>query len=147
VVKLAGADNARTCAKWIFALLLLTSAWQARAAWIYPKQDFRGAMEFIESQRNPGDAVVLIGLTELPYRRFYQRDWPVVKSPAELDAARATSGATWALYTLPIFVESRYPDLWNILQRDFRTVKVFRGTMGGGEVYVCRAEAAATPQE
>jgi uncharacterized membrane protein len=146
LARLVGESAARKWAVAAFSVLILASCWQARAAWIYPKQDFRGAMGFVDTQRAPGDAVVLIGLTRLPYQEYYRRDWPAVESAAELEGLRARGGATWALYTLPIYVQSRYPELWNILQRDFRTVRVFRGTMGGGEVYVCRADAAGTGQ-
>jgi hypothetical protein len=139
LAKLAGEGTARRCAAGTFALIFLGSCWQLRAAWIYPKQDFLGAMEFVEAQRAPGDAVVLIGLTRLPYQDYYRRPWPAVETPEQLAAASAGGGTVWALYTLPIYVESRYPALWNIVQRDFRTVRVFRGTMGGGEVYVGRA--------
>ncbi|MBI3661806.1 MAG: glycosyltransferase family 39 protein [Acidobacteria bacterium] len=122
------------------AMLLLASCFQLRAAYLYPKQDFAGAMTYVDAHQQPGDVVVLVGLTTIPYQRYYGRDWPSVETPTQLAARRTPGHATWVLYTIPIYVQSRYPELWNILRSEFTTVKIFRGTMGGGEVYVCKAE-------
>ena len=84
--------------------------------------------------------MALVGLTTIPYQKYYGRNWPGVESPAQLEALRRPGQSTWVLYTIPIYVASRYPELWNTLQRECAQPKVFRGTMGGGEVYVCRVE-------
>lgn len=125
----------------LLLVLLLAFAWQMRAAWIYPKQDYKGAMAFVEERRGSGDAVVLAGLTVLPYQKYYGRRWPAVESPEQLAEVRARSENVWVLYTIPIYIQSRFPALWNILQQECKTEKVFRGTMGGGEVFVCRLPA------
>lgn len=123
----------------LVALMILASAWSMRSAWIYPKQDFAGALEFVESQRQPGEPVALAGLAVFPYREYYKRDWPAVATRAELDAVRAPGQRTWLVYALPIFVESRQPEIWNALRTEFEQVRVFRGTMGDGAVYVCKS--------
>jgi uncharacterized membrane protein len=122
-------------------LILLASCWQLRAAYLYPKQDYAGAMAFVEANRRSTDAIRLAGLTTMPYQQYYKRDWPAVETPGQLeDAQRAAGGRVWVLYTLPIYIESRYPELWNTLRSQCTTQKIFRGTMGGGEVYVCRVD-------
>ena len=67
-------------------------------------------------------------------------DWPAVETRAQLDAVRGPARATWLLYTFPVFLESRHPEVWNAVHSEFATVRVFRGTIGDGGIYVCRAE-------
>ena len=124
----------------VVALLLLGSCVQLRAAYLYPKQDYLGAMNYVDAEQKPGDTVALVGLTTIPYQKYYGRNWPGVETPVQLEALRRPGQSTWVLYTIPIYVASRYPELWNTLQRECAQPKVFRGTMGGGEVYVCRVE-------
>jgi len=130
----------------LVALMITGSAWSARSAWIYPKQDFAGALEFVEAQRQPGEPVALAGLAVFPYRDYYKRDWPAVSTGAELAAVRG-QGRLWLLYASPIFVQSRQPEIWNAIQTEFEQVKVFRGTMGDGAVYVCRSKTNAATDE
>lgn len=127
-------------------LMILASAWSVRSAWIYPKQDFAGALQFVESQRQPGEPVALAGLAVFPYREYYKRDWPAVATRAELDAQRAQGQPTWLVYASPIFVESRQPEIWNAIRTEFEQVRVFRGTMGDGAVYVCRSKIVGTTE-
>jgi 4-amino-4-deoxy-L-arabinose transferase-like glycosyltransferase len=123
----------------VVVLMLAASCYQLRVAY-YPKQDFAGAMKYVEGQQRPGDRIVLAGLAAIPYQKYYGRNWTQVETPAQLETIRGQSQATWVLYTLPIHLKSRYPELWHTIESEFPTVKVFRGTMGGGEVIVCRAE-------
>jgi hypothetical protein len=136
--------DAATGARWgtpVVAVLLLSSCVQLRAAYLYPKQDYLGAMHYVDAEQKPGDTVALVGLTTIPYRNYYDRDWPSVQTPAQLAALHQPGQATWVLYTIPIYVESRYPELWNTLRSECAQPKVFRGSMGGGEFYVCRVES------
>jgi len=131
----------------LVTLMILASAWSVRSAWIYPKQDFAGALEFVESQRQPGEPVALAGLAVFPYREYHQRDWPAVATRAELEAARVPGQRLWLVYASPIFVESRQPEIWNAIRTEFDEVRVFRGTMGDGAVYVCRSKGVETTDE
>ena len=119
-------------------LMIAGSAWSVRSAWIYPKQDFVGAMQLVDAERREGEPVLLGGLGVFPYTRYFQRDWQPVATRAEVDAARAAGKRVWLLTTFPIYLKSRHPDVWETLERDFTLVKVFRGTIGDGEVRVYR---------
>lgn len=118
------------------ALMILASAISVRSAWVYPKQDFVGAMQFVDARRNPNDPVLLAGLAVFPYTEYFKKDWKPVDSRAELDAARATGKPVWVLTTFPVFLKSRHPDVWETLEMDFTMVKAFRGTIGDGDVRV-----------
>jgi 4-amino-4-deoxy-L-arabinose transferase-like glycosyltransferase len=100
-----------------------------------PKQDFEGAKAFVDQVRQPGQAVMTAGLTDLPYQRWLRSDYVAVDSVEALD--RALDGRSgYLLHTLPTFVESRMPDLAEAIATRGREVKRFPGSVGGGDVVV-----------
>lgn len=129
------------------ALMIVASAGTLRSAYIYPKQDFEGALRYVEAQKRPGDAVVLAGLAKYPYQSYFGRGWPAVETRAQIEAARPRDSATWLLYTFPVYLRSMYPEVWNAVQSDFAVVKVFRGTIGDADVVVCRSKSGAPGAE
>jgi uncharacterized membrane protein len=135
-----GVREAQRLAAVLLILGLAASAWMLRAAYLYPKQDFAGAMEAVEAARQPGEPIVTVGLTTLPYRDYYKRNWNPVETAGELEALRARGSKVWLLYTSPIHLRARYPEIWNIIQAEFQTVRVFHGTLGNGEIYLCQAQ-------
>lgn len=141
--RLAGRD-ARAGVRWgmgLAVLMLAGSAWSLPRAYRYPKQDFVGAMRLVDTQRLPDEPVVTVGLTSFAYQRYFGRDWRAVETYSELESVRAQGRPTWLVYAFPIHLKARYPEVWKAIQTDFRMVAEFRGTLGGGEIYVCRADA------
>ncbi len=129
-------------ARWGMALgllILAASLWPLRAAYIYPKQDFQGAMQFVDAHRQPGEPVMLTGLAIFPYREYYGRDWTAVETRAHLEAARVPGKAAWMIYWSRTYVEARQPEVWNALGTEFSIVRQFRGTLGEGIIYVSRS--------
>jgi hypothetical protein len=106
-----------------------------------PKQDFGGALAFVEAGREPGDVVATAGLAVLPYRRLYRTDWQEVDSPGALRAIRAQARRTWFVYTLPTHAQAVYPDLMADVQQHFALQRRFDGSVGDGAVYVLRADS------
>lgn len=119
-------------------LLIAAAAATARKAYALPKQDFLGAKAFVEQHLRPGDAVVAVGLAAKAYGDYYAPQWRSAQSPAELDELARTHARLWLVYTLPVQIQGFLPELWEAILRDYRVVAVFPGTLGGGEVYVCR---------
>ena len=105
-----------------------------------PKQDFAGALAFVESHRQPGDELVTVGLAALPYRTLYRADAQEVHSVDALSAVRARGRRTWLLYTLAFELADADPALMTAIERDFVVQRQFPGTLGGGAVFVCRAD-------
>lgn len=105
-----------------------------------PKQDYAGALAFVQQERQPGDAVVTVGLATFPYQRLYQVDWTGVESLEALNDIRLRAKRTWLLYTFPPELESVYPDIVASIRRDFQVVKEFPGTVGEGAIIVCRSD-------
>jgi hypothetical protein len=120
-------------------LMISVSALSVPRAWA-PKQDFTRALEYVEQQSSPGDAIVTTGVAAIPYRRFYKVDWRIVESLEGLDAVRAGHTRTWLLYTMPLHMHAAYPAMMDSIQQDFRLVKKFPGTLGDGTLFIMVAE-------
>jgi hypothetical protein len=108
-----------------------------------PKQDFGGAFSYVREHQQPGDIVVTVGIATDAFRKLHGVDWPAVEEPAALDAVRASARRTWMVYTLPLHVESVYPELMAKVREDFAVEAKFWGTLGGGTIFVCRADRGA----
>ncbi len=126
----------------VATLLLVAGAALAIPNAYAPKQDYVGALRFVEANRVPGDSVVTVGLATFPYQRFYKVDWDSVESVEALEQVRSRAQRTWVVYTLPLHLEAVYPDLMARIRREFRVVRVFPGTLSGGAIVVCRTDGA-----
>jgi hypothetical protein len=122
----------------LVCLIIAASAATLPRNYRLPKQDFSGARDYVEQHRQPGDAVVAVGLAGMDYGRYFAPHWSSPDTRAELEAIRQSHETVWLVYTLPIEIKAYRPDIWGIIERDFEIVKIFPGTLGGGEVYVCR---------
>ena len=111
-------------------------------SWAYnPKQDYKGALNFVQGSRDVSDAIVTVGIpAAFPYRYFYKLDWEPVDNLGELNAIRAHAKRTWLLYTMQVNFESAYPEIMESIRRDFKLIREFGGTLSGGTIYVYRAD-------
>jgi hypothetical protein len=107
-----------------------------------PKQDYRGALDFVQNQRRPGDVILTVDLTALPYQRFYKVDWRNVTTVEELALARSHGTRTWLVYTMPVVLQAAYPEIMKTIKAEFHTIKEFSGTLNGGNIVVSRAESS-----
>jgi len=122
----------------LVAVMILASLLSLPRAYALPKQDFTGARDFVEQVRGTGDGVVAVGLAGVAYHRYFAPHWLVAETAEELDAIRRSHNDVWLVYTIPVHLKAYRPDIWNVVARDFEIVRVFPGTLGGGEVNVCR---------
>jgi len=130
----------------LVVLMLCASLFPLRAEYLHPKQDFLGAMKFVDEQRQPGEPVVTLGVVTTAFQRYYGRSWPLLESRAQLDAALESGHTTWLIYAMPIAVRASQPEIWDEVQTDFTVVRVFPGTLGGGEIYVCKSTGHGDPR-
>jgi mannosyltransferase len=124
------------------ALALVAAMTAAAAASLpfdyrYPKQDFEGAMRFVDMRRGAGEPVVTAGGAVYPFLEYYRRDWPGIRSAGALRDVRARGERVWMIYTLAEYIEADAPDLMRTLRDDCLVAEVFRGTVAGGDVTVC----------
>ena len=103
-----------------------------------PKQSFAMAKDYVETHRSPGDTTVAVNLAGIVYGGYLKPFWPVVKTGAELESMEQGNDRIWLVYTLPIEVKAVRPELWQMIETEYDVVKVFPGTLNGGEVFVCR---------
>jgi len=105
-----------------------------------PKLDFSGAREYIQQYLQPGDRVVTVNLTVVPYSQYYLTDWTPVDSQAALDQIEDQSSRTWVVYTFPQVLEVVYPDISARLKKEYTVEREFGGTLSGGTIYLALAE-------
>lgn len=117
----------------VLAIALLSAA-SLRTNYRYPKQDFAGAMRFVDDRAAPGEPVHTAGPATYPYTAYFNRDWPAVASLQALDAARARGRRVWMVYTLPSYIDR---EVMQAMATGCDIRETFRGTVGGGDVTVC----------
>lgn len=105
----------------------------------YPKQDFLAARELVERERSPGSEVVTLGLATLPFADYYAPHWASVETLDALEKLQQTHAELWVVYAFPEVTRRRYRDIVNYAAAEFTMVKIFPGTLGGGDVVVLRS--------
>jgi len=128
----------RACGLVLTGLMVAVSLASLPRYYSLPKQDYAGAIAWVQGNVGPDEEVVTGGLAATAFLEYYGSRWRRVESAADLENVRASSRRVWFVYTLPVHLRSYHADLWAALDRDFETVRVFSGTLSGGEVYVCR---------
>lgn len=133
------------------SLACLVNAASMPMAWL-PKQNFEGPREFLAQALRPGDAVVTVGMTTLPYAAYFTEPWTSVDIPdaarpdsqRSLDALLAIETAhprTWIVFTTPPQLLARQPLVWQRIESEYTAQReTFWGTLGGGEVVVVRRD-------
>ena len=95
---------------------------------------------WVEERRRPADAVVTVGTAALPFDWLHHAGWTETNDPHEIRRIAAGADRTWLVYTLPLHLESVYPEVMDVIRSDFRVEREFFGTLGDGTIYVCRAD-------
>jgi len=119
-------------------LLVVVSLFTLPKNYALPKQNFSGAKSFVESRISPGEGLVAVSLAGIVYGNYLTPHWATVGTGAELETYQHENHRLWLVYTLPIEIKAARPDLWRMIQDDYDVVKVFPGTLNGGEVFVCQ---------
>jgi hypothetical protein len=122
-------------------VMIGASAYSLPRAYALPKQDFTGARDYVEGARRDGDAVVAVGLAGVAYGRYFAPRWARVDSAAALEGILRSHPHVWLVYTLSVELKAWHPEVWEVIDREFEVVKVFPGTLGDGQVTVCRARS------
>jgi len=117
--------------------LIVVSALSVPSAYA-PKQDFKGALDFVTSQSRPGDVVVTTGLATFTYQSLYKVNWESIESLEALNKIRADAKRTWLVFTFPTHMAAVYPEVMFTIQTDFELVRRFPGTVGDGTLFVYR---------
>lgn len=115
--------------------LIIVSALSMRYAY-GPKQDYDGALSYVESQLIPGDQIVTISIASSVYNDFYKTGWVTLTSLDQLNELRSKSGRIWLIYTFPEVMSAVYPDIAEIINNEFVLANEFPGTVRSGTIFV-----------
>jgi uncharacterized NAD-dependent epimerase/dehydratase family protein len=94
----------------------------------------------VEKNKGQSDAAVAVGLLSDVYKRYYAPDWYGVEAVSELNHLETTHRIVWVAYTLPVHLRAWYPEVWRTLEEDYDVVKVLQGTLGDGDIVICRSK-------
>lgn len=130
----------RPLARRVTLAVIVVSAAGLPLNYRFPKQDFGGAMRYVLAEQRDADRVAFAGVPGEPFRVLYGLAWPTLTQASQLEGSGPT-GRTWVIYTFPRYLERSAPELADRLRRECRTQRVFRGTVGGGDIVVCTVEA------
>jgi hypothetical protein len=122
------------------SIIIIVSVFSLDKNYRYPKQDYIGALSYIEKQRRPDDLIVTVGLASYAYSQYYAKHLRMVETVNEMQELASEGKRVWLIYTFPDHLESFYPDIASIIRQECVVVQSFLGTVGGGTIYVCRAE-------
>jgi mannosyltransferase len=132
---------ARAIPALLVAGLVVLSILSLPQLYAHPKQDYAGALQFVEAARQDGENILVAGGgAAYPYQTYYLKAWPRVDSAEELDAARQ-GGPVWLLYTFRRYIEHRQPEFWAAIQTQCSPAKVFPGTVAGADIEVLKCAA------
>jgi mannosyltransferase len=130
---------------WLTAVLagaLLTgSAFSLVRNYRYPKQDYEGAVQFVDADRKDGDLVVTAGAAAVPLLQYYAKPWENVETAERLQEICGQGRVVWIVYTFPRYLAAWRPPLMEIIQNRFTVIRVFPGTLGDGAVFVGRFQS------
>jgi mannosyltransferase len=123
-------------------LVIAASAASLPRVYSRPKQDFFGALRFVESAMRGAEPVLTAGAAAWPIQHYYGRDWPKIKDIAQIESIRRQARRVWLVYTFPRYIEDETPGLMDAIGRRFKTIRIFPGTLDHGEVFVCVNDVA-----
>jgi mannosyltransferase len=135
----AGHANPLRSGAAIMVVVVAASLWSLQQNYRFPKQDFVGALAHIDASAAPGDTIAVIGVTDFAFNRYLGREAAVVTNTASLAELRRRQ-AVWIAWAFPRYLAASAPEILSTLNRQCTLTKSFRGTVGGGEVHVCRLE-------
>ena len=142
ILVVRGAMQCGRLALVIVGAIAVVSAVSLRFNYQFPKQDFEGALRYVEAHRQPNEPVLTAGAAMFPYASYYQRSFTPLEEPGPLESLIAQSGRAWVVYAFPEYFD---PQLDALLTAKCGERRVFPGTVGGGDVTVCTTGGRTPP--
>lgn len=125
--------SANAWATAVVGLMIVASLASLPRGYRYPKQDYEGAMHFVDSVATPGQPILTAGLAVYPYREYFGRQWRAVENESDLRAYRH-GGEAILVYTFPEYTDAA---LMRKVADTCRPMRVFPATVAGGDIVVC----------
>ena len=102
----------------------------------YPKQDFVGALETVNTLAEPDDVRVGVQTAGNILNDYYQAGFEKVESLADLKAYERQGRPIWVVTTLERIMSAADPDLIEHLHSDYVLVELLPGTVGDGAMRI-----------
>ncbi len=116
-------------------VLLALSATALPTNYRVPKQDFDGAVSFLEAAEMQGARIAMAGPACPAFELYYLKSWPCLKAADDVRTVARSADRLLVVYTLAAYIADP------VLREDVRTNCVvqrrFPGTLGDGEITVC----------
>ena len=102
-----------------------------------PKQDFDGAVRLLDDAEAGGTRIAAAGPACLPLAIYYDKaSWRCLKSVDDWQDVRGAAHSVLVVYTLAEYIDAPVSER---LRLDCPMVQRFEGTLGGGDIIVCKA--------
>ncbi|MEQ1896958.1 MAG: hypothetical protein ABL971_06155 [Vicinamibacterales bacterium] len=110
-----------------------------------PKQDFDGALRFLDVAEAQGARITASGLAYLSLAIYYAKaEWRCLMSMDDWGAVRASARRVLVVHAVAGSVGD--PKVADRLRRDCPVVRRFAGTLGGGDLIVCEVPQETVPE-
>ncbi|WP_171231109.1 glycosyltransferase family 39 protein [Ruegeria sp. HKCCA6707] len=127
--------------QWLALLGIVSTLVLLPKNYLYPKQDFTGARDYVETHRAADAQVIALGLTVPPYRDYFAPHWAGADSLAEFQSLHDPEQETWIVYTFPSVTRRRHADILSTIEESFSEADYFHGTLAGGGIVVLKSNA------
>ena len=111
----------------VFAVLALKN-------YAAPKQNYLAPTQFLMSQRAIPSSVAAIGLAAFPYSALYNNGYSTLPEPTPQNI----EASQWIIIAFPSRTLRRYPEIAEVLEREFDEPIRFKGTLGDGAILLYR---------
>jgi hypothetical protein len=109
-----------------------------------PKQDYTGALAFIDTTRSRGDLVAAAYVADTG-ARFYDPSVLSARTPEALAEILARGAPVWLLGTFVADMRARSPRLAAAIDAEFEEARRFPGLVGDGDIVVWRRRPPSAP--
>ncbi len=110
-----------------------------------PKQAYRASIRYIEAERKPGEIIIVIYLADSGYSYYgkefklkQDKDYFLVRSEEDLDAVLSSHlrNNSFVVTTFPHALRLSSPELYARVEKGWKVVRTFSGSIGDGEISV-----------
>jgi mannosyltransferase len=122
------------------SMIIIVSTLSLYYNYRYPKQDYLGALDYVEKNRNEDDIIITAGHASYPYKSYYAPHLKTVETIDEMHEVFAQNKSIWLIYSFPDHLEAFHPGMLSVIQERFAVMKEFPGTLGGGTLFVCKSK-------
>ena len=124
----------------VAGFLVLCSIGSLYFLYRHPKQDYSGALTWVDQRRAVTEILAGAGMAGGVYQLYYRPDLPVVLTLDELRTLEQSRKTVWVLFSFTRDMRLRYGPLYDYLQANYRIEAALPGTLDDGTIYIVRRD-------